>query len=90
MKMTNITDDFMKQMLPRTRKYVICILKAGPKRSQPGEKIIWEHGRRIFQLCADRILSIVCPVTDESNLRGSGIFNGDLERSKRLWRMVPA
>ncbi len=83
--MTTITDEFMKQMLPKTKQYVICILKAGPKRNQPGvEKIIWEHGRRNFQLRADGILSIVCPVTDGSNVRGVGIFNTGLDEVKKI------
>jgi hypothetical protein len=83
--MTTITDEFMKQMLPKAKQYVICILKAGPKRNQPGvEKIIWEHGRRNFQLRQDGILSIVCPVVDESDVRGVGIFNTGLEEVKKI------
>ncbi len=83
--MTTITDEFMKQMLPKAEQYVICILKAGPKRNQPGvEKIIWEHGRRNFQLRADGILSIVCPVVDGSDVRGVGIFNADIEEVKKI------
>ena len=83
--MTTITDEYMKQMLPKAKQYVICILKAGQKRNQPGvEKIIWEHGRRNFQLRADGILSIVCPVVDESDIRGVGIFNADIDEVKKI------
>ena len=39
--MTAITDEFMKQMLPKAKQYVICILKAGPKRNQQG---VENHG----------------------------------------------
>ena len=52
--MTEITDEFMRQMISRTRNYCVVILKAGPNRSKPGvEKIIWEHGRR-NSLCERR------------------------------------
>jgi hypothetical protein len=83
--MTAITDEFMKQTLPKAKQYVICILKAGPKINQLGvEKIIWEHGRRNFQLHADDVLCIVCPVTDESDVRGVGIFNAGIEEVKKI------
>ncbi len=49
--MTTITDEFMRQMLARTRSYSVVILKAGPHKHVDGvEKIIWEHGRRNFEL----------------------------------------
>ncbi len=74
--MTEITDDFMRQMISRTRDYCIVILKAGPNMNKPGvEKIIWEHGKRNFKLRADGRLSIVCPVSDGSGVSGIGIFN---------------
>lgn len=83
--MQKITDEFMKQMLPKAKQYVICILKAGPKRNQSGvEKIIWEHGRRNFALRADGVLSIVCPVIDGSDVRGIGIFNTSVEETKKI------
>ncbi len=47
--MTIITDDYMKQMMTKTRNYSLVILKATPKRYEVGaEKIVWEHGRRNF------------------------------------------
>ena len=81
--MTEITDEFMRQMISRTKDYCIVILKAGPNRNKPGvEKIIWEHARRNFKLRADGLLSIVCPVTDGSSVSGIGIFNANLEEVK--------
>jgi hypothetical protein len=83
--MKTITDDYMRQMLPLARNYCLVILKAGPKRKEPGvEKIIWEHGRRNFALRADGVLSIVCPVVDESEVRGIGIFNASAEETKKI------
>lgn len=83
--MTEITDEFMRQMISRTKNYCIVILKAGPNRNKPGvEKIIWEHGRRNFALHADGRLSIVCPVSDGSDVSGIGIFNAGIDEVKRI------
>ena len=89
--MPEITDDFMRQMISRTRNYCVVILKAGPNRNKPGvEKIIWEHGRRNFALRAQGLLSIVCPVSDESNISGVGIFNADIDQVKSIMDEDPA
>ncbi len=83
--MTEITDEFMRQMISQTKNYCIVILKAGPNRNKPGvEKIIWEHGRRNFKLRADGLLSIVCPVSDGSDVSGIGIFNANLDEVKSI------
>ncbi|MFL5625653.1 MAG: hypothetical protein ACJ788_08665 [Ktedonobacteraceae bacterium] len=83
--MTIITDEFMRQMRSTTKQYCIVILKAGPKRNEDGvEKIIWEHGRRNFALRADGVLSIVCPISDGSNVMGVGIFNAPVEEVKKI------
>ena len=83
--MTTITDEFMRQMLATTKKYCVVILKAGPNRNEDGvEKIIWEHGRRNFALRAEGVLSIVCPISDGSNVTGVGIFNADVEEVKKI------
>lgn len=83
--MTEITDDFMRQMISRTRSYCIVILKAGPNRNKSGvEKVIWEHARRNFMLRADGKLSIVCPISDGSDVSGIGIFNAGIDEVKRI------
>lgn len=75
----------MRQMISRTKSYCIVILKAGPNRNKAGaEKIIWEHGRRNFALRADGKLSIVCPVSDGSDVSGIGIFNASIDEVKRI------
>ena len=89
--MTEITDEFMRQMISRTRNYCVVILKAGPDRNKPGvEKIIWEHGRRNFVLRAEGLLSIVCPVADGSDVSGVGIFNADIDEVKSIMNEDPA
>ena len=83
--MAAITDELMRQMLPKARTYVAVILKAGPNWNIAGvEKIIWEHGRRNFALLADGLLSIVCQVAGEGDVRGIGIFNASLEETKAI------
>ena len=89
--MTTITDEFMRQMISKTRQYCIVILKAGPNRHMDGvEKIIWEHGRRNFELRADGVLSIVCPISDGSDVSGVGIFNAPVEEVKKIMDEDPA
>lgn len=83
--MTEITDEFMRKMIAQTRNYCVVILKAGPNRNKAGvEKIIWEHGRRNFKLRDDGLLSIVCPVSDGSNVSGIGIFNANSDKVKSI------
>ena len=82
---TTITDEYMRQMLGTAKDYCLMILRAGPRIDQPGvEKIIWEHGRRNFQLRAEGLLCIVCPVIDGGDVDGLGIFNADAEEARRI------
>ena len=88
--MTEITDEFMTQMISRARDYCIVILKAGPNRSRPGaEKIIWERARRNFLLRFRGLLPIVCPISDGSDLSGIGIFNANIEETKSIMEEDP-
>ena len=81
---TEITDEFMKKMLAKTKNYCIAILKDGPNCNSPDvKKIVWEHGRRNFALRRDGLLSIVCPISDEGEVSGIGIFNASLDETKK-------
>jgi hypothetical protein len=83
--MATITDDFMNEMLMKTKAYSIVILKAGPNsKTDNVPKIIWEHARRNFSLRGDGLLSIVCPVSDGSDMNGVAIFNAGLEQVKQI------
>ncbi len=83
--MTTITDEFMREMLPKAKTYCLMILKDGPQRHQPGaDKIIWEHGRRNFALRADGVMPIVCPVGDGSEVCGIGIFVTSLDEARQI------
>jgi len=80
-----ISDDFMRDMLTRSRTYSVVFLKATPRQRTPEvDAIIWEHGRRNFALRAEGVLSIVCPVVDDSEWSGIGIFNATEEEVARI------
>ncbi len=65
--MVDITDEFMREMLPQSKPYTIVFLKATAKRRDPGaDAIAWEHGRRNFALRAEGTLAELRPVTDDS------------------------
>ncbi len=83
--MATITDEYMREMLPKARQYCAMILKAGPNRHQPdAERIIWEHGRRNFALREDGIMPIVGPIGDGSEVTGLAIFNLSEEEARAV------
>ncbi|HVU65902.1 MAG TPA: hypothetical protein VHD63_02175 [Ktedonobacteraceae bacterium] len=89
--MTTITDEFMRQMMTSTRPYTLVILKTRPGRSEAGaDAIIWEHGRRNFELRARGLLLIVCPIRDGSDTAGIGIFNASPAEVEQLMAEDPA
>jgi putative acetyltransferase len=85
LNMQAITDAFIKEMLQVSQTYTAVILKKGPNDDLPEkQQVVWEHVRRNFQLRADGLLSIVCPVSDQSDTKGIGIFNTDIAKTKEL------
>src|SRR5262245_54675782 len=89
--MQTISDEYMREMLGKTRAYTVCILRPGPRMKEPGvEKIIWEHGRRNFVLRAEGQLAIVCPVSDGGDVAGVGILNATVDQVDALLRDDPA
>jgi len=86
-----ITDDYMREMLAKTQPYTVVILHKTPLRDEPGaDKVVWEHGRRNFELRRDKKLLIVCPMNDSSDVRGLCIFSTDLEDTRKLMDGDPA
>ena len=83
--MKEITDEMMMQMISQAKLYSVVLLKSGPNYGNPdNQPIIWEHARRNFALREEGLLSIVCPVSDDTDLKGIGIFNADLEQTKEI------
>jgi hypothetical protein len=80
-----ISDAYMQEQLGRTREYAVVLLRASERYGREGATaVIWEHGRRNFSLRADGLLSIVCPVTDDTELCGVAIFNTSVEQARQL------
>ncbi len=83
--MPTITDDHMREMMTTTKPYTVVILKTGPKWDPNGSRdIVWEHGRRNFELREQGLLSIVCPIRDDSGTTGVGVFNATIEETKKI------
>ena len=83
--MTSITNEYMQEMMTKTRNYNLVILKKGLNFDLPDARsVIWEHGRKNFELRADGKLSIVCPVADSGEVRGVGIFNVEEKELKQI------
>jgi hypothetical protein len=83
--MNPITDDYMREWLKKRKPYTIVILRNDPKANEPdADKLIWEHGRRNFELRRDGVLCIVCMITDKSEVAGLCIFSTDLEETRRI------
>ena len=88
--MQQITDEYMKEMLPKAKAYSVVILKPTPKIKELGaKKIIWEHGRRNFALRAEGIMPIVCPVPHYDAVAGVGIFTKSPEETKVIMEEDP-
>ncbi|HXW94862.1 MAG TPA: hypothetical protein VEJ19_04075 [Nitrososphaerales archaeon] len=90
--MSGITDDYMRKMLQTTKRYTVVILHRTSKRSEPGaDKIVWEHGRRNFELRRDGFLCVVgLVVRDRTDVTGICIFSTDLRRTRRIMNGDPA
>ena len=88
---SRITDTYMQEMLAKTRPYTVMILHKTARLNEPGaDKIIFEHGRRNFELRRDGKLSIVCPIRDESDISGVSVFTTSIEETKRIYDEDPA
>ena len=83
--MADITDDYMRDMLAKTKGYTLVLLKAAANYDAPGAgATIFEHGRRNFRLRAEGVLSIVCPIDDETEWAGLCIFDAPVDEVARI------
>ena len=91
MELPTITDEFMLAMRPAARPYMFLLLKRTPKFADPDAfPTLWEHGRRNYALRAAGLLSIVCPMPDDDELAGIGIFNAAIDEVHQLMADDPA
>lgn len=83
--MPEITDGYMREMLDTSKTYTAMLLRVTPKASESdAPPIIWEHGRRNFELRAEGKLPIICPAVDESDWAGIGVFDAPPEEVDRI------
>ena len=86
-----VTDEDMQRMLATSVAYTLVLLRSGPKYgSAEAQAIVWEHGRRNFELRAAGKLAIVTPVADDTDLAGVGIFTTDIDETRALMAADPA
>jgi len=75
----------MKDHLKLAKSYSLVILRKTEKRKEPeADKIVWEHGRRNFQLIEQGLASIVCPINDGSEYSGIKILNVPISEAIKI------
>jgi hypothetical protein len=90
-ELPKISDEQMKERLSQSRDYTLIILHTTPKTfTDDGRPIIWEHGRRNLALRAAGALSIVCPVTEQSDIAGICIFRASPDEVRAIIDGDPA
>jgi hypothetical protein len=92
--MTKISNEYMQQMLGQAKPYTVVLLSKGPNYDPNGDRgIIWEHGRRNFELRAAGKLAVVVPMGADdgtSDVVGIGIFVTPPEETQALMAADPA
>ncbi|MDX3071081.1 hypothetical protein ACIP98_13770 [Streptomyces sp. NPDC088354] len=85
-----ISDDDMRAAMAAAKEYTAVVLEAGPAYgTAEAGPVIREHGRRNFALRAEGVLPIVCPVTDDGEVRGIGILDTDPDTARALMAEDP-
>ena len=87
-----ITDAFMRESLKGFRAYTLVVLHGTTARNAEGaDKVVWEHGRRLFELKREGIVDIVCPVDeDSSGISGICILSVDTAKTRQIMDADPA
>ena len=85
------SDEMMREQLAQAKSYTMVVLRRTAKYGMDGtDQIIWEHGRRNMGLRADGVMPIVCPVSDDTDLAGVGIFVDDPGTVESIMASDPA
>ena len=86
-----VSDEFMREMLAKATSYTVVVLKRTPRRDEAGaDAVVWEHGRRNFELRKEGKLRVVLPLGKERELSGISIFSTGVEETKALMDEDPA
>lgn len=96
-QLPDLSDEEFLAERAHLRPYTACILKQGPNFEPPGPdhttgvtKIIWQHGKRNTALHRAGLLPIVCPISDDGELAGLGIFNATADEVHQIMSEDPA
>jgi hypothetical protein len=90
MNVTTVSNDYMQDRLSKAKTYTLVLISEGPDWDSPEhDSLIWEHGRRNMGLEIDGVLSIVCPVFDDSALCGLYLFDGTVEEASNIMAEDP-
>ena len=88
--MSDITDEYMQGELAKAREYAVVFLLPGPNAATADRSVIWEHGRRNFELRAAGLMNIVGPMKDDGDIEGMCIFNATPDEAAKLMDEDPA
>lgn len=80
-----VTDDEMRARLTAAKPYTVMVLRVTPSFIRPDvDPLAWEHGRRNIALVDAGLLSVVLPVTDDSDVAGFGVFAATPEETRAV------
>jgi uncharacterized protein YciI len=85
-----ISDEYMQSELARSQTYSLVMLLPGPNRETATRELIWEHGRRNFQLRNDGVMNIVGPMLDGGELQGICVLQVDVDEAAKIMDGDPA
>jgi hypothetical protein len=93
--MVEISDDDMRKALGGARDYVLVLLRPGPRytarevRPPEDARLIWEHGRRNFELRAAGKMLLVGPASGP-DIVGLSVFGIGVAEVRELMDQDPA
>jgi hypothetical protein len=91
LELPELTNKMMNERRAEMRDYTLLVLKRTPRRfTDEGDRLIWEHGRRLMGLREAGLMSIVCPVTDTGDFAGVSIFGQSADEVREILDGDPA
>jgi hypothetical protein len=89
--MATIDDATMRRRLSETKTYALVVFRKGRNwQAADAKEIVWEHGRRNFELRESKKLAIVCPLAGDSEIRGIALFDAALDETVAVMNEDPA
>jgi uncharacterized protein YciI len=89
--MASITDSHMREMLGRSKLYTVVVLRrTGRRADAAADAVVWEHGRRNFELRAKGVLRIVGPMVRDADFAGLCIFSTGVDETRKIMDEDPS